>query len=218
MVDMDEFLYLVEDNSLKEYLSNTKLDKCDFIKFTWALSRDNNLIYYSNRSLFRRFKPPYIKDKFVKTIIRGNITDLKYWVHSPYFSPLRNTSCINTGEPILKENINIEGVEPINIDKAFLVHFRFKSTEEFINKFKRGYSNWFGNRIKSFLKGQINDYFKQNTITLEKINYIEKELKINLFVYKMKYYFAKIFFLDIIKDFLLKIIYSHNKIKNRFIN
>ena len=194
MVDMDEFLYLVEDNSLKDYLSNKNYDKCDFIKFTWAQSMDNNLIHYDNRSLFERFKPPYLKEKFVKTIIRGNISDLKYWVHSPHYSPLRNVSCINTGKQIFKNTINIESVEPINIEKAFLIHFRYKSTEEFINKYKRGYNNWYGNRINYVLKSHIEDYFEQNKITLEKINYIEKELNISLLYYRIQYFFSKLFF------------------------
>jgi hypothetical protein len=60
MVDMDEFLYLVEDNSLNDYLNNNNFEKCDFIKFNWAISTDNNLLHYDNRSLFERFKPPYI--------------------------------------------------------------------------------------------------------------------------------------------------------------
>ena len=86
---------------------------------------DNNLIHYDNRSFFKRFKPPYLKEKFVKTIIKGNISDLKYLVHNPLYSPLRNVSCLNNGEQICKNTINIESVEPINLDKAFLIHFRY---------------------------------------------------------------------------------------------
>ena len=194
MVDMDEFLYLVEDNSLPQYLSNKIFDKCDFIKFNWAISTDNNLVHYDNRTLFKRFKPPYLKEKFVKTIIRDNISNLKYWVHSPYISTLRNIGCSNNGEQIFENKVNIESVKPINMDKAFLIHYRFKSTEELINKYKRGYRDWFGKNSKGFLKGNIEDYFEQNKITLEKINFIEKELKINLIYYRIRYYFCKIIF------------------------
>jgi hypothetical protein len=80
MVDMDEYLYLV-DNSLKNYLKDKKLSKCDFIKVHWANFQDNNLLYYEPKSLFERFKKPYIKSKYVKTIIRGNISNLLYWAH-----------------------------------------------------------------------------------------------------------------------------------------
>jgi len=196
MVDMDEYLYLVEDNSLKDYLSNKNFEKCDFIKFNWAISTDNNLVHYDNRTLFQRFKYPFLKDKFVKTMIRGNIPDLKYWVHSPNISPLKNISCINTGEQIITNKVNIESVKPINLEKAFIIHFRFKSTEELINKFKRGYGNWYGRNTINFLKGNLDDYFDQNKITLEKINYVEKELKFNLWYYRIRYYFCKIFFFN----------------------
>ena len=192
MVDMDEFLYLVDDKSLKEYLSDKNFEKCDFIKFNWAITTDNNLIHYDNRTLFERFKPPFLMDKFVKSMIRGNISGLKYWIHSPLISPIKNISCINTGEQIFENKVIIESTKPINTKKAFLVHFRFKSTEEFVNKYKRGYRNWFGKRLKSFLEGNIEDYFNQNKITLEKINFIEKELQVNLLYYKIKYYFCKI--------------------------
>ena len=86
----------------------------------------------------------------------------------------------------------------INYEKAFLIHFRYKSTEEFINKYKRGYKNWAGNRTEKFLKKIIRNYLEQNKITLEKINYIEKELKVNLNYFQFAYYFCKIFFFGII--------------------
>ena len=89
MFDMDEYLYIVND-TLKNYLSNKRFDKCDFIKLNWVLTKDNNLLHYDPRPLFKRFKGPYIKNVFIKSIIRGNILNLKYWVHSPYISPKRN--------------------------------------------------------------------------------------------------------------------------------
>ena len=150
MVDMDEFLYIVKD-SLKNYLSKEIFNKCDFIKIHWANSQDNNLLHYDPRPLFERFKKPYIKSKFVKTIIRGNITKLLYWVHSPNYSPIKNTTCTNEGSIINYTNINIEYIDEINVNKAYLIHFRFKSTEEFINKYRRGYNNWYGNQTQQVL-------------------------------------------------------------------
>ena len=86
MVDMDEYLY-IKKNRLKNYLLKRVFNKCDFIKFHWVFPNDNNHLYYENKSLFERFKGPYIKSIFIKSIIRGNITRLKYSVHSPYISP-----------------------------------------------------------------------------------------------------------------------------------
>ena len=194
MIDMDEFLYLV-NNTLEGYLTDNIFNKCDFIKINWVISRDNDLVYYDPRLLFERFKPPYIKFKFIKTIIRGNISDLKYWVHSPYISPTRNVTCNNKGDIVIRKEINFEGIEPINVDKAFFIHFRFKSTEELINKRKRGFGDWLGDFLAYTLQAHINDYFEQNKITLEKIEYIEKELNTYMWKLRIQYYFQKLFFI-----------------------
>ena len=93
------------------------------------------------------------------------------------------------------KTLNFESLTPINVEKAFIIHFRFKSTEELINKNKRGFYNWLDNKTLQWtLRGHIDDYFNQNEITLEKINYIEKELNIKLYFYRIKYYLKKLIF------------------------
>ena len=193
MVDMDEFLYVIDD-TLRHYLQSSVFDKCDFIKFHWGISTDNGLVYYDNRTMMERFKSPFIKSRFIKTIVRGNIPDLLYWVHSPRYSPKRNVTCSNIGEVFSYTNINFEWVLPINVDKAFIIHFKLKSTEEFVNKYNRGYRDWFKDFLAQALKNILNEYFEQNKITLEKINLIEKGLKISLTSFKIDYYFTKIFY------------------------
>ena len=136
------------------------------------------MVYYDNRSLFKRFKPPYISSGQVKTIIRGNITDLKYGVHSPSFSPKRNFTCNNEGKRIYIEKLNFIFLKPTNINKAYLIHFKFKSTEEMIKKLKRG---WIYSQYNLMKYRLINlfTYFKLNDITNEKIKYIQNNLKID---------------------------------------
>ena len=185
MVDMDEYLYIKND-TLKDYLSKQVFDKCDFIKPHWICSTDNNLIYYEPKPLFERFTGPFIKYKYIKTIIRGSIPNLTYWVHSPKISPVRNITCDNMGKKFDNKDLNFERVLPINIEKAFIIHFRFKSTEEFVMKYKRGYSDWFGERLQNFLNSNIAEYLDNNDLTMEKIEYIEKELNVNLQKYKNK--------------------------------
>jgi len=191
MVDMDEFVYIV-NGTLKDYLVNNKFNKCDFIRLHWVSTNDNGLVHYDNRSLFERFKPPYFIDTFIKTIVKGNIPKLKYWVHSPQLSPERKISCINTGD-LFDGNYLSEGCHKINVEKSFVIHFRFKSTEELIAKYKRGLSNWFGNRENevSVLNRKLYEYFEQNEITFEKLDYVEKELNITLLYYRIKYYVLK---------------------------
>jgi len=171
MVDMDEFLYIV-NNTLKKYFSNQVFNKCDFIKINWVFPNDNNLINYDPRPLFIRFRGPYMKSKYIKSIIRGNIQDLKYSIHSPLFSPKKNITCNNEGKIIFYKNINFGDLKPIIIKKAYIIHYRFKSTEEFINKYKRGYNNWFGkeNKNNHVIKELFNEYFTVNKITIKKIN------------------------------------------------
>ena len=179
MFDMDEFLYIVND-TLKEYLTNKRFNKCDFIKVNWALPSDNDLVYYDSRPLFERFKPPYLKSEYIKSIIRGNISNLKFWIHSPYVSPERNITCNSIGQRIYYDDMNFPNLKKKkNFKKAYIIHFRYKSTEEFINKLKRGYSNWLIDDLK-FVIEQIKVYFFINKATPEKIKFIENELDLNL--------------------------------------
>lgn len=183
MIDMDEFLTVVND-TLKSYLSSPIFNRCDFIIFHWLIPSDNNLIYYDNRSLFERFKGPYVKSRFIKTIIRGGIPKLKYHCHSPSFSPINNITCNNEGKIIKYKRLDMKKYPLINTKKAYIIHFKFKSTEEYFNKFKRGYSNWHKNR-KQHLYNKLYQYlrFKYNNITKEKLNYIENKTNINLSKY-----------------------------------
>ena len=62
----------------------------------------------------------------------------------------------------------------------YFIHHYCKSTEEFIEKLRKGDVYRTSNKIK------IKFYFSYNKITYEKLNYIEKELGINLTYYKKK--------------------------------
>ena len=187
MADMDEYLVIVNDK-LKNYLNKEIFKKCDFIKIHWLLVTDNNLLHYDNRSLFERFKPPFIRHPNIKTLVKGKIEDLTYSVHAPINSHKRNITCNNIGRILNFSTFSNFYFSDINIDKAYILHFKFKSTEEFINKYKRGYNNWWG---KKFLNNRIHEYFKYNELSLSKIKYMEKELKKNLSKYKLKYFKLK---------------------------
>ena len=184
MIDMDEFLYIVEDK-LKHYLNRNRFNKCDFILFNWVIVGDNNLVHYDNRTLFERFKPPYIKSIFIKTIVRGNIKFLEYDVHFPARSPIKNITCNSAGKKIeYRDDIEGLNIDDIEISNAYIIHFKYKSTEEYINKYKRGYSYFDKEKLKQVLNYKIEEYLRENKVTLEKINMFEKELNINLSSYK----------------------------------
>ena len=188
MNDLDEFL-VIKNDTLKNYLSGKLFKKCDFIKFHWLLATDNNLIHYDNRSLMQRFKGPYKLDTHIKTMVRGNIDDIQFDIHTPFISPHRNISCNNKGEIYNNTEILFQDVFDINVDRAYIIHFKYKSTEEYINKYKRGYRWRIGNN--EFMMMRIREYFEDNNATLEKVEYIEKELNINLSKIKTKYKLSK---------------------------
>ena len=183
MNDIDEYL-VVKNYKLKAYLSKSCFKKCDFIKFHWIVPNDNDLLYYDNRSLFERFKGPYKLDTHVKTMVKGNISEFKFDVHTPSYSPYKNVSCNNKCRVYKNKKIFFQDVFDINIEKAYIIHFKYKSTEEFINKYKRGYKNWVG---KDFLPMRIREYFSDNKPTMKKIEYVERELNLNLSEIKKKY-------------------------------
>ena len=159
MTDMDEYLIIKNNQTLKEYLSDKVFDKCDSIKIHWKMSSSDH----------------------IKSVMRGGITGLVYYQHSPLKAD-RNVSCDNTGRLLNYTKINIQSVRPYNTDRAYILHFYFKSTEEYINKFKRGYKDW----PQSKLDGWILNYFKQNKITIEKIEMLEKAFNITLEKYRKK--------------------------------
>lgn len=183
MNDIDEYLVIKNDN-LKNYLSNKIFKKCDFIKIHFVLTTDNNLIYYEKRPLFERFKSLYKNSKSVKNIVRGT-KGLKYVIHSSSESPLGNNSCNNVGKKYIFNKSDLNEFDEYNYDKAYIIHYKYKSTEEFINKLKRDYNKWFD---YNFLSKRIEEYFTDNEPTLEKVEFFEKQLKLNLSKYKEKYF------------------------------
>ena len=180
IVDIDEFL-IIGNDTLKHYLSNNVFDKCDFIKINCVMPTDNNHIHYENKPLFERFKGPYEKSIYIKSIIRGNIPNLTLSYHTPISSPIRNITCNNEGRQLFYKTLDFVKIRrKVNINKAYIIHFSYMSTEEFINRLKRGYSNWLGEGIYRFLRRKIKHYFLLNKPTKKRVEYMERELNISL--------------------------------------
>ena len=71
-----------------------------------------------------------------------------------------------------------------NFKNNYIDHYCFKSTEEYINKINKG-DAIFG-KNKKIMMHKIKLYFNYNKITLEKIQFIEKESGLDLKEYKLK--------------------------------
>lgn len=171
--DIDEFIFLKDFYNIKSFLNQTKFNDCKIILLNWVIRSDNELIYYDNRSLFTRFKKRGKKIKNaidVKPILRGSISTKIIDAHQ---INNRLKKCDGFGRKKYFEGINDK-----NPDYQFyyLNHFYSKSTEELVNKILRG-SVSYGPNKRLYI---IDYYFDINKITLEKIEYLEKKLKVNL--------------------------------------
>ena len=179
--DFDEFLTLVKDKDIKEFLS--RFDNYDAVKINWMIYTDNNLVKNDGRPLLERFTTPMQLDKsivyifpenyHVKCILKGHIQDLS-WETTPHVptKPL-NLKCANP----LGEETDTSIFQPYDFSVAYLKHFRTKTIDEWINnKHKRGVAD----RTYEFFKKsyQIDDFFKYNEKTQEKVDFI-KNNKLN---------------------------------------
>lgn len=161
--DVDEYLILPNYKNVHEFVEDKKFNNFDIIHVNWILYDDNDLIYYDNRPLQKRFiRPRHIinksyKNKLIKSIIRSNLSKLKFYnSHTPKGN---YKVCDVTGKKvrnsaILKEN----NAQILNLTIPYLKHFNCKTVEEYFkNKMNRGFSDAYG--VKNFKKIISKDYF-----------------------------------------------------------
>lgn len=178
-LDFDEYLYIDNNISIKNYLYNEIFNKCQVILFNWIIYNDNDLLEYNNISLNMRFKRPTLNSTNAKSFARGNITNLLMpTTHFPGINIFKY--CNSKGEFIYPKNFI-----DYNFDKnpkAYIKHYFSKTVKEFCNKLYKGNAHFSKNNYKyNFIKKQkLELFFKLNKMTKEKINILEKCLNIKL--------------------------------------
>ena len=176
--DFDEYLVLYSKKSikigLKEFLSNPIFNKCEAIQFNWLIFGDNDLVYYDNRTSIERFtKPIYdINDnKFVKSIIRGNINKRVFTFGQTYHQPNRELQLCNS----LGEKATFPSFLSTPIYKnAYLMHFITRTAEEYVEKIKRGYPG----KIYKDIHKSVDNFFYYNEFSQEKLTVFENQFEI----------------------------------------
>ena len=155
--DIDEFINITNYSNIHQYLSQRKFNKCQIIYLNWRLHTDNNKMFYENKKLFERFPKYYDKNDYIigKSIIKGNIENINF--DSPHYIDRKLFTCF---------------------DVNYIEHYEFKSTEEFIRKITIKGDVRFENNFEFKLK-RVLRYFRFNKMTLDKINYIADNIKIN---------------------------------------
>ena len=173
--DMDEFLTLVKDTNIKDYLSRKCFKNANQILINWKTYTDNDLIYDDGRPCLERFTTPMDINKYVqygdikenqhiKCIVRTKIANVKCEsVHYLSAELLENTTYNNCGTKIMPDTY-----QEINYELSYIKHFFTKTIDEFINNRIKKWVNWdFHNFVFT-----LNNFFKVNNLTQEKINYL----------------------------------------------
>ena len=173
--DIDEFINLKNFTNIKVFLNQQKFKNCPLIYLNWVMHTDNDLIFYDNRTLFKRFPTiKFIKNYCIgKSILRGNIK--KVQMNSCHSLDSKIIRCNSCGKI---QNESGKYCKNPDFQNNFIDHYEFKSTEEYINKINKG-DCLFGkiNRIKY---GRIFRYFRFNKKTKEKYNLIFNRTGLNI--------------------------------------
>ena len=186
-LDVDEFLYIKNNKTISNFLSDNKFLNCNSIFINYNEYGDSDLLKYDNRSIFKRFTQSQY-GPCGKSITRGGIKRAKIDIHKPLYI---NNYCNSEGESeeLYKNKIFIS---KIAVNSAELKHFITKSLEEFCQRLEKGWPS-----IKKFTKGyyefieeRIKYYFSLNKINEYKFNilksFIINENYLNELKFKLK--------------------------------
>ena len=171
-IDLDEYLYIENNLSIKSYLYDQNFNKCQTIFFNWILYNDNDLIRYDKRDLIERFTNPVIKFEQGKSFVRGNIKNLV--MPSSHIPGINVFSfCNSNGELIYPKNFFSNKFE--KKPKAYIKHFYTKTAEEFCEKMKKGggHINKSHPKYKIIAQNRIQRFKKFNKMTNEKRDIIK---------------------------------------------
>ena len=179
LFDFDEYLEVHFEKgkslALNDFLTNEIFDKCEAILFNWVMYSDNDLIYYDNRPLNKRFTQPLFKDTaniYVKSIIRSGLNKTIFLPKTSNHVPEKNVVICNSKGQIIN-NYNPYLIRPPVYDYGYLKHFTTKTTEEFCEKMLIGHP-----RNLSFnYEERVQIFFKHNKFSEEKLKFFEKKFK-----------------------------------------
>lgn len=170
--DFDEFLVLVQDGNISDYLNRFPTE-CEAVLVNWLCMTDNNLVHYDSRPLMERFTEPMKIDKWVqyqfpdnyhvKSIIRGG--RIARFGGNPHTTdtPLRTYQ----SNGIRCDN---RPWQPYDYNHTYLKHFTTKTIEEWMTrKMKVGTPDREPSQFLPFYKDR---FFKINEVTQEKLDFI----------------------------------------------
>ena len=176
--NLDEYIHLKDFTSIKQFLGQERFNTCKKIYLNWVHHTDNNLMHYENGTLRDRFpekesKPSGAKINqhvLVKSIIRGNISDIIFDCEHKLSKELKG--CNAEGIETSLEGCSLPTPD---FENNYIDHYHYKSVDEFIEKLNSGNVN---------KTEELCDYFENNKITSEKLEYIQNKTGLDLSAYK----------------------------------
>jgi len=183
--DCDEFLTLPRKKDINTFLSSILFRKYDMIHVNWMSYGDSENIYYEDKPLTERFPSPvkpydfkktynFPDNNHIKSIVRGGLKTVLFgnrgWSHTPSGVA---TCCTAKGIACDPNS----PFTPFDFTEAYLRHYVTKSTEEYVDKLRRGFPDQEFNPER--FKYLVELYFKINTKTQEKMDYFNEKLGMN---------------------------------------
>jgi hypothetical protein len=175
-IDIDEYIQL-EKYSIKQFLSQDIFTDCDCIRLSWKCYTDNDLIIVENNnySIKRFTTPTTYQATLCKSIIRGNlnyINSISAHGSENIKKPMdANGDICDSGHkcPLRFLNENKKYVWT----NAWINHYRYKTIQEFIDK---KMEQWCSRKNIKVDCINLEDFFRINKKTKEKIEYIQKHI------------------------------------------
>ena len=183
IVDVDEYLFIKNNEKVDSFLSNSRFTNCELVLLNWIIYNDNGLIKYDNRTLNERFNNPKVQLPRGKSFIRGGNNNLLIpSTHIPGINAFH--FCNSNGKKIYPKTFldNDKEISPL----AYIKHFYTKTAEEFCKKLYRGDAHYPKNHpnYHKIIKSKINLFFHYNELTKQKIKILEKCTNLNLIYYR----------------------------------
>lgn len=181
----DEFLTLLTDETIDQYLSSEAFKDFDMIHLNLMTFGDNGLVKYEDKPLTERFPQPlpfetkiaydFPENAHISSIVRGGLEELKWegTPHTPFPNSLR--CCDDIGTPVNSKS----PFSNISFRRAFFRHYCLKTAEEYCNKMRRGFPDqkWDGRLIQHLVETR---FFRGNEVTEEKVEIFKRELGIDM--------------------------------------
>jgi hypothetical protein len=165
-VDVDEFLYIKNNISLTDFLTDKRFINCCNIHFNYKEFGDSGLLDYDERPIKERFTKNFRYILAIKTIVKGGIKNAKMHIHR---SLNVQNYCNSNGEKIIPGDIY---TDKITVENAEIRHYITKTIGEFYKRLIRGWPcmKHGSDNYYKFVNHRIDYFFDLNEVTKEKFN------------------------------------------------